>query len=191
MQDQSSYLHLRDEFDYENAFGALRESIDTETTPLRFARALAKIIAQLGDAHAEVKAWLDEPTDRFLPFRLADSASGIVGISADGDELLHADYPRVRSIDGISLENWLQVASRFVAQASPQLIRRESLRELRSIDRIREELELPPSPRITLTLESGDGRASIDKRMDTLNRQLPSGKLKLDDTAYSPAISAT
>lgn len=182
LEDQSSYLHLRDEFNYEDALAKLRQGIDAQTSPLRFARELASVISQIGDAHAEVKVWLDEPTDRCLPFRLADTASGIVAIDADGEELLSADYPLIRSIDGIPIEQWLRAAGRFIPRASPQLIRRESLRELRSIDRIREQMALPRSPYVTVSLRSPDGDSSIDRRLETLKRRLPSSKVKFEDS---------
>jgi hypothetical protein len=182
LEDQSSYLQLRPEFDHEKELDEIRQSVGSQTTPLHFARLLAKLIAQLGDAHAEVKAWLDEPTDKFLPFRLADTVSGIVAVSADGETLLNDDFPKVRSIDNTTIEEWLAAASQYVPRASSQLVRRESLRELRSIDRIREVLDLPTSHTVKVTLESADQSKSIDVQLDTLATRLPSGKVKLGDS---------
>lgn len=182
LEDQSSYLSLRDEFNHKKALDEVRQSITAGTTPIAFARNLAKLVAQIGDAHAEVKVWLNESTDRFLPFRLADTNSGIVALSAEGDELLNPDFPRIRAIDSKPIDHWMRVAARYVSQASPQLIRRESLRELRSIDRIRDEMSLPASPRLTVTLESADGKTDIEMQLETSGKQLPSGKVPLGDT---------
>lgn len=179
LEDQSSYLSLRPDFDHVSALDSLRSRAAQQLTAVGLAREVAKLLAQMGDAHAEVKAWLDNPSDRFLPFRLADTSSGIIALDPSGDALLDDDFPHLVAIDDVPLEKWLETAARFVPYASPQLIRRESLRELRSIDRMRSEMSRPTLPQLKITLASPDGKERISKRLDTSNKRLSSGKMEL------------
>lgn len=181
LEDQSSYL-LLNKFDFRKTFDQLRSDLDQHSTPLLFARKLQKTIALIGDAHAEVKLDLDTENDRYLPFVLADSADGIVAINADRKTFLEDEYPFIESIDGKSIEHWLDIAGRFVAQASPQLIRRESLLELRSVDRMRTEDGAARSSFVEITLRSPDGSRIIERRLNTSKKRKPVGKLFLSDS---------
>jgi C-terminal processing protease CtpA/Prc len=100
-------------------------------------------------------------------------------MTSDGDALLNVDYPRVHSIDGIAMERWLQIANRYVPQTSAQMQRRESLRELRSIDRMRQEIGIPESKYVSVTLESLDGGDHRIEQFETATNRLPSGKMDL------------
>lgn len=181
LEDQSSYL-LLNKFDYRISFDQLRSQLNEQLNPLQFARSLQKTIAQIGDAHAEVKIDLDAEDDRYLPFVLADTADGIVAISADRKTFLEEDYPLIQSIDDKPMQHWLDIAGRFVAQVSPQLIHRESLLELRSIDRMRAEDGAARSDFVDLTLQSSDGSRQIKRRLKASKKRKPGSKLFLSDS---------
>ncbi len=180
MEDQSSYLSLQ-KFDHHQAFKQLRDHIDKQSG-LQFARDLQKIIAQIGDTHAEVKLNLDAENDRYLPFIIADSTDGYIAIQADRSSFLEEKHPIIKSIDGKPIEYWLKIASKYVAHASPQLIRYRSLRVLRSIDRIRTDDGVASTPFIDLTLQSFDGSRQIERRYKTSKKRLSSGKVVLGDS---------
>jgi len=185
LEEQSSYL-LLNQFDYEKAFKQLKDNVDEHITPLQFARDLQKLIARIGDAHAEVKLRLDEEYERYLPFILADSSEGIVALKADRSDFIHEQFPIIQAIDGKPIQYWLDIASRYVAQASPQFIRRESLLEIRSIDRLRVEDGATRSSYVDITLQSLDGTRQIKRRLETSDKRMPSGKLPLGNSQILP-----
>jgi len=181
LEDQSSYL-LLDKFDYQNAFNQFRDSLGENLNTLQFARSLQKIIVQIGDAHAEVKVNMDAVNDRYMPFIVANSSAGIVAVKADREGFLEEEYPVIKSIDGKPIAYWLDIAGRYVVNASPQLVLHESLRELRSIDRIRAEDGKTGTPFIDITLQTLDGRRQIKRRLYTSQKRLHSGKVVLGDS---------
>jgi hypothetical protein len=181
LEDQSSYLLLA-EFDYQKAFDQLRDSLGENLNTLQFAQCLQKIIVQIGDAHAEVKVSMDAVNDRYLPFIVANSSAGFVAVKADRKGFMEEEYPVIKSIDGKSITYWLDIASRYVVNASPQLILDESLRELRSIDRIRVEDGNARTPFINITLQTLDGDRQIKRRLNTSEKRLHSGKVVLGDS---------
>ncbi|MFV1975197.1 MAG: S41 family peptidase [Candidatus Scalindua sp.] len=178
LNDQSSYI-LRQKFDYPNELKKLRKSIGKDPDILTWTRNLQKFITRIGDAHAKVKADMEASNDRYLPFVIADSSKGFVALSPDRESFLEPDYPIVESIDNKTVSHWLEIASAYVTQASPQLIRRESLRQLRSIDRIREENGYVKSPDISVTLASIDGARKLKRSLKTSGKRLRSGKVVL------------
>ena len=125
---------------------------------------------------------MDSMNDRYLPFIIADSAEGFVAIKADREGFLEEDYPVIKSIDGKPIQHWLNIAARYVAQASPQFIRYSSLRELRAIDRVRMEDGDARTPYIDITLQSLDGARLIERRLKTSRKRLSSGKVVLGDS---------
>lgn len=181
LEDQSSYL-LLDKFDYQKAFDQLRDSLGENLNTLQFVRSLQKIIVQIGDAHAEVKVNMDAVNDRYMPFIVANSSAGFVAVKADREGFLEEEYPVIKSIDGKPIAYWLDIASRYVVNASPQLILHESLRELRSIDRIRAEDGNDRKPFIYITLQTLDGDRQIKRRLNTSKERLHSGKVVLGDS---------
>ncbi len=179
--DQASYLQLRD-YDFRGAFSRLRQSRSPRISTQQFALALKKLIAQLGDAHAKVVTHFDDPNVRFLPFSLADTRDGPVALQADHSGFIASTYPFIVAIDGRAMSTWLKTASQYVAQASPQLIRHRSLREMRMIDQLRHDLGVPPSEFIRLTLTSRNGKKRIIQRLALSHKKLPHGTIPIGDT---------
>lgn len=181
LEIQSSYLQLH-KIDYKKALDQLRNSIQGDANALLFARSLQKIIMQIGDSHAEVMVSMDAENDRYLPFIVADSMDGFIAIKGDRSGFLEQDYPVIKLIDGKPIEHWLNIASRYVSRASPQFVRHASLRELRSIDRVRMEDGNARTPFIDITLQSLNGAKLIERRLKTSEKRLSSGKVVLGDS---------
>ena len=182
LSDQSSYV-LMGKLDYEFAFQKLKTDHKNHFNGLAFARELQKMIAQIGDAHADVNVAMDDVNDRYLPFVPADSSIGVVAINSDLTGFIDPDYPKLLSIDGLPVEKWLAVAAGYVPQSSKQLIRYQSFRQLRSIDRLRTELERPGSPSVEFTLSTVDGLQQKSLNLKTSKQRLPSAKVKLGKSA--------
>lgn len=179
LEDQSSYL-LFNKFDHKKSFNELRRKPGTRFKTLEFARSLQNVIAQIGDSHAKVKINLNSENDRYLPFIIADSSEGIVAIKKDHSKLLSNEHPFIKTIDGKNIDYWLDIASRYIEQGSPQLIRSKSLRLLRSFDHIRTESGVSKTDSITVTLQSLRGKKSIKKKLKTSKIKLRSGKVILE-----------
>ena len=184
LEDQSSYL-LLGKFDYKSVFQKIKNNFGERSSGsgLEFARELQKLIVQIGDAHAGVNVNMDDVDDNYLPFILADTSIGVVALNSDQTGFLQQDYPILMSIDGLSVQKWLDIAANYVPQASPQLIRYQSFRQLRSIDRMRTEHGLPKSTVINVRLQSLDGLRNKSFSYKTSNKRLPSAKVNFRESA--------
>jgi|GEM_PF-2463810 len=181
IKDQASYLLLKD-YNFQKAFSRLRRLRRATAITQHFALDLERILAQLGDAHARVITRFDDPNARFLPFVLADTRDGLVALKADLSGFIDDNSPLIVALDGRAISSWIKAASEYVAQASPQLIRYRSVRELRAIDRLRNDLDLPASESIRLTLKSLDGERQVKRRMALSHEKLSSGKVPIGPT---------
>jgi len=179
--DQSSYLRLRN-YNFKKAFSALRMSADETVDTRQFALGLKKLIARLGDAHADVSNDLDDSNSRYLSFVLADTRDGVVALKADHSGFVDNDYPFIVAMDGKTMASWVAVASQYVSQASTQLIRHRSLQELRAIAQMRGDLGIAASDSIKFTLQSHDGRRQIKKSVPLGHERLRSGKIPIGRT---------
>lgn len=181
VESDSSYL-FKTQLDLRKAAQPLLNNPQKVFTTIGFARDLAKIIAKIGDAHADVNVNLDADDDRYLPLIIADSSAGIVAVTADKQELLDKDHPLLAAIDGKPVTEWLAVAAAYVPHASPQLVRQQSLRELRSIDRMRTDAGVKKSAVVNVTLTSPDGKRKAQRSLQTIDTRLPSGKVELGES---------
>ncbi len=175
---QSAYLTLRD-FDYQGELESLRNSITDDTTLIRFASSLQKLVMKIGDCHAGVysaRAW---PVTGFLPFRPAQTKHGIGALKVDAEEPLDADCPYVESIDSIPLDKWLAAAGAYAPQGSPQLIRWRSLRWLSLFTILRQELGLPASESVLLGLRSADSSKTRQLELPLTNQGFSAARVPL------------
>ena len=120
-------------------------------------RAVHRVVCRLGDGHARATDWDDELPDGFLPVLLQGASGGIVAFKQDRTGFADPARPYVVEIDGLPVEDWMASASVYVTDGSPQLIERRSLRMLRWINLVRDELGRPHTESVTLTLTDGTG----------------------------------
>jgi hypothetical protein len=97
---------------------------------------------------------------------LQHAQGGVVAFTRDADEargkFLDADHPYVASMDGVPIEDWIDAASIYVVDGSPALVRRRSTHLLRYANLMRDQLGLPHTPRLAVTLRNEDGSSTID-----------------------------
>jgi len=126
-----------------------------------FLRAVRQIIALIGDGHASASADYEHDGAVYLPFSLADTPQGVAALRAGKREraFADADFPFIAAIDGVAIDRWLEVARRYHAYISPQLNRRRAVRSIRRIDKLREDLGLPASDRVSVTLAAPGGES--------------------------------
>src|SRR5262249_26268853 len=109
------------------------------------------------DGHSELLG-LDLPSKGFLPFLIEPEGDRFIAFLPDRSAFLADDFPYVESLDGKDLPVWCEAAAVLVPKGSPQFVRRQCRRQLRSIDDFRVQLKLPVKETIEAGLVSRDGK---------------------------------
>jgi len=121
--------------------------------------AAQRLVCTLGDGHARIDDWIDAAPMGRLPVLLQNAEGGVVAFVQDRSGYVDSDRPFITEIDGVPIRDWIDAASVYVTDGSPQLVQRRSLRLLRWINLIRDELGHEHSDSVTLTLVGNDGDA--------------------------------
>ena len=119
--------------------------------------AAQRVVCRLGDGHARADKWNEALADGYLPVLLQHARGGIVAFNQDRSGYVDPARPYIVAIDGLSIEEWMSAASVYVTDGSPQLIQRRSLRMVRWINMVRDELGRPHADSVTLTLADEQG----------------------------------
>ena len=160
LETQFAYLHAN-EYDYQGNLDALREEVRAGMSVEAFGLGLERVIAGFIDGHARVSDLrLPENLEGYAPFHLNWAGERAAAVKLNRTDFLDASHPYLVAIDGVPLERWLGAASRYVANGSPQYVRRQALQRLRDIQFFRHELRLPLEPTLTLTLEDEAGKTT-------------------------------
>lgn len=167
-----AYLEIRD-VDYKAALDAIRLSLDDETPINRFQLQIAKLISLFCDGHARIAAHESQYlTSGYAPFLAEDYQGRVFLFDGDKKDFVVRDFPYVRAIDGRPIEEWMRVAGYVVVKESAQWHRRHALANLRYVNYIRSELDLPLKPTMELEMESENGENRHTMRV-SIRSQLP------------------
>ena len=167
LETQFAYLHAND-YDYGSDLDALREEVQAGMSVEEFGLGLERVTAGFIDGHAGMSGLgIPEDLEGYAPFNLDWAGERAVAVKLNRTDFLDAAHPYLVAMDGVPLERWLGAASRYVANGSPQLIRRRALRNLRDIQFFRSELGLPLGPTLNLTLEDEAGETT-EQRVEVL-----------------------
>ncbi|MCY4166421.1 MAG: S41 family peptidase [Gammaproteobacteria bacterium] len=155
---QSSYLESG-EHDVLATIEAVSGRLPEAMLRIDFLRAVRQIIALIGDGHASASAAYEDDGAVYLPFSLADTPQGVAALRAGkrGHAFVDPDFPFIAAIDDVPLDRWLEMARRYHAYISPQLNRRRAVRSIRRIDKLRDDLGLAASDRVSVTLAAPSG----------------------------------
>ncbi|MDP6928537.1 MAG: S41 family peptidase, partial [Planctomycetota bacterium] len=134
---------------------------------------LHRLLMRFGDGHAQVRSNLPlgQRGDKYLPFLLAESARGIVAVLPDRSALVEPDAPVVRAIDGKTMDEWVDLARPYIANGSPQLVRRRVLGDLRQIDWVRRVLGEKTGAPLKVTFSRADGSGTLKREIDLSSRR--------------------
>ena len=141
IEHRYAYRDLR-AVDYRDALDAIRASLGSEVPVNLLGFQISRLLALFGDGHARVSG--NFLRGGFLPFLLGESGGGVVAFHSDRSALLNSRYPFVRSIDGVSIDKWIEVGEELVARGSPQFRRHHGLRMLRFVEYVRMRLACRP-----------------------------------------------
>ena len=173
LQDQFAYLGLGD-VDLPAELARIRERISGEQSTARDLRLeLHRLLMRFGDGHAQVRSSqpIGQPGDKFLPLLLVESADGVVAVRPDRSALIEPAAPVVRAIDGRTIDEWVEVARPFVANGSPQLVRRRALGDMRQIDWVRRILGEATGRPLQVTFATTDGSRTVDRTIELSQRR--------------------
>ncbi len=174
---QHSYVTSTD-FDYKAAIQHLRAGLPDEVPVAVLAMQIQKLVQYLGDNHARLYGWQDYLPQRFLPFALGFKGDRVFAYHRDRSGLFDERYPFVRSIDGVSIDQWLRRAGDITSGPGGSVSQRwqRSLDLLEFVDFMRSELNLPSSPEVALILESQDGRSVTERTVPVEDQRISAGK---------------
>jgi hypothetical protein len=166
LENRYSYLKLKG-VDYKAALDSIRTSLGDGVRRVSFGYQLAKFIALFGDGHSCVASpsiHLRSLCSGFPPFLVEESDERLVAFKPDRSDFVDPNFPFLRAVNGVGVDSWLEAAGRFVARGSPQFLRYNSIRNLRYVECLQEELGLNHSGPIRVELASADGtqRREID-----------------------------
>lgn len=158
-----SYLNLSG-IDAKPLLDTIRTKAPNGIDRAAFALQIHKAICRFGDAHSGVDNLPDYLTPGYLDILIEDSADrGLVALKPDRSSFLDPNHPTIAAIDGVPIDKWLAAAAAIVPEASPQSIRRRSIRSLASIEHLRRELGLPTGlPARLELLGDNDARVNIE-----------------------------
>ena len=116
-----------------------------------------RVVCRFGDGHAGIEDWEDAAPDGYLPVLLEQAEDGVVAYKPDRSGFVDPDHPYVSHIDGVPILDWVTAVSAYVTRGSPQLVRRRSLRLMRSINLARDEMGREHDDHVVLTLTDWQG----------------------------------
>lgn len=159
LEQRYAYLQ-RNGVDYRAALAAVRKDLGESTAVNPFACHIMKLLALFGDGHTGVAG-----SDRYLPkgytpFLIGEADGRLVAFKEDRSGFLDPQRPYLRSLDTIAIEKWLVAAGRIAPAGSPQLLRWHSIRHLRYVNYLRQELGLPAKATLQVELAATDTRPS-------------------------------
>ena len=140
LETRFSYLHAND-FDYQSNLDTLRQEVEAGLSLEEFGLGLERVVAGFIDGHAGVSGF--SLPEGYTPFAMAWTGERVVAFKPDRANFVDPAHPYLVAIDGVPLERWLEAASRYIADGSPQLVRRRALRDLRNIQFFVKNLSYP------------------------------------------------
>ncbi len=159
LENRYAYLQ-RKGVDYREALTAVRGEMGEHISVLKFACEVMKLLALFGDGHTGV-AGPDQYLPRgYAPFLIGEADGRLAAFKGDRSGFLDAEHPYLRGLDGMAIEKWLRAAGRIAPAGSPRLLRWHSIRNLRYVNYLRQELGLETKATLKVELAATDMRHS-------------------------------
>lgn len=173
LKDQFAYLGLG-EVDLDRELAQIRDGLTGDQADILGLRLeLDRLLMRFGDGHAQVRSNLPlgQSDDKYLPFLLVEAGGGVVAVLPDRSALVEPDAPFVLSIDGKTMDEWIELARPYVANGSPQLVRRRVLGDMRRIDGVRRILGAETSAPLKVTFSTADGSETVERELELSSRR--------------------
>jgi len=173
LKDQFAYLGLG-EVDLDRELSQIGDGLSGgEVDILELRLELHRLLMRFGDGHAQVRSNLPlgQRGDKYLPFLLVEAEGGVVAVLPDRSALVEPAAPFVRSIDGKTMGEWIELARPYVANGSPQLVRRRALGDMREIDWVRRVLGEETGAPLKVTFSTADGGETVERELELSSRR--------------------
>ena len=171
---EGSYAYLRWKgVDHGAALKEVRSALGDGIPRGTLAVKIQKVLSLFGDGHTRVdpSTMARALTPGFTPFLIGDAGQRLFIFQEDRSDFVDPDTPFLKSIDGLEMDVWLRAAAEIVPRGSPQMVRHDSIRNLRYIQHLREELGLERSGTMRIVLESSDGERARRKEVPVASRK--------------------
>ena len=158
LENRHSYLK-RKSLNYKAALDSIRSSLQQANDTSVLTLQIRKFLDLLGDCHASAGPTMKYMFQGYgyLPFLVSGTGNRVVAFKQNRSGFLKEGYPFLTKIDGISVEEWLKLASETVPRGSPQLVRTWSIQRLILLPYLRHERGLDASEDIQIEIESENG----------------------------------
>lgn len=158
--DENSAYIWSSTFDYRKSLKQIASTLPEPVSVNGFASQINRFVRLFGDDHAQVIDWDHYIPQGGVPFRIGKAdARHFLYLPATG-KFVDPDYPYVRSMDGVVIDEWMRVAGDIgQGPLSSQAARfGRALRVMPYIDHLRAEMGLPRGGPVTLEMVSDDGQ---------------------------------
>lgn len=154
LNENSSYVYLNG-YDINKDFENYQQDLKDSTRLEDFASFLTKSIGKIGDRHSSVRGG-EVKDSLYLPFIFAPENDKVITLNKNADkelEILNPKFPYLKSIDGISIENFLQKILPKEISAPQKAYFTSAVRDIRDIQKNYRVLnkELPKEIKLTLS----------------------------------------
>jgi hypothetical protein len=149
LEDRFSYL-TRAGVDHRAALDTLRAKLGKDIDLRDFHIQLCKLVALFRDGHSRVRRVSRALPRGFLPCALRVLGDSVVAMHPEGRALLRSKRPLLTAIDGVPLARWLKCAGRLEGLTTLGA----QAENLIDVAYLRQELDLPPSKTVRLTLSA-------------------------------------
>ncbi len=161
IENEYSYAELLG-VDYRQAFDAVRLGLEDEVNPSAFTIQLMKLMALFGDGHSRIEASTSGTfPGGYAPFLLEEGDEGFVCFRPDRSAMIDEEHMYLIGIDGLRIQQWLDVSGRISADGHKRWVRRNALRNVRLLNFLRQELDLPEKDTVDVTLANAKGDRKI------------------------------
>jgi hypothetical protein len=137
---------------YTDPINNLRQKIQFGLSIDEFGVEIEKIIALGVDGHSRVRGY-NWPPGRCLPFLVESEGDHFIALNPDRKSFLLSDFPFLKKIDGMPIEEWCSQISVRVPKGSPQWLKHRCLvRFLGRLDFWRGVMNLPKNDSVMVEL---------------------------------------
>ncbi|MCK5148589.1 hypothetical protein KAR48_17680 [bacterium] len=179
LEKQFAYLKATC-IDYVSAINAVRIKGADGLRANDLAYELQKIIGMFIDGHAGIAPLKFDKG--YLPFLVDISGSRVVAVKPDRTGFLVPDFPFLNKIDNRNIEEWIAAGAAFRAQGSPQYRFRQGLRNVRNVQAMRAEMNLPITDSLDVELLSMDLTQTRTVRLAVATERIRGGRLTFKET---------
>ena len=176
LSTKHSYAQL-EKINYQEELEKLKDELAANVSVCFLTNRLEYIINRLGDGHASVSS--SQPslkkTSGRLPFRTVYSDGRIVCLHGTEEELLNKEYPYLKEVNEVSVDQVLQTAFEMLPDVSEQFKQFYGAKMIKYIGYILSENDIEIGSMVTVTLENENGRtieytAKVDYEIEKSNQ---------------------